>query len=116
MKISRQMILSLTRYIFGPYEDCYENSPNSPAGYREDIENMRKTAAFFGDLDALDLALGYIVNNPEIDVSNFVESIMQFDNDEVRQVLEYAWNILPQGNRTKIEEKIPFVEISDIPL
>jgi hypothetical protein len=116
MKISKQMVKSYIRHIFSSYQDFYEESPEYPSGYQNDIENMRRHAAFFGDLDALNLSIGYICTHPAINVLELVESLIEYDEEEVRSILDYAWEILPQDTKQTFKKKFSQVELVDMPI
>jgi hypothetical protein len=116
MKISKQMIRSYIRHIFSSYQDFYEESPEYPSGYQGDIENMRQHAAFLGDLDALNLSIGYICTHPEIDVLDLVESSIEYEEEEVRAILDHAWKILPQDTKQTLKKKFSQVELVDMPI
>ena len=106
MKISKQMVRSYLRHLFMTYDDIYEEAPDALSGYQKDIENMRLDASFFGDLDSFNLGLGYILRHPKISVLEFVESSIEYDEEEVLGILKYAWEILSQDKKKFLESKL----------
>lgn len=116
IRISKQVIKSHFRYVFSSYDDFLEEAPEAPSGYLKDIENMRRIASFFGDLNTLNLAIGYLLVHPEVDVLDFVESLNGYEDEEVRAILNYAWEIIPQDTKEHLQSSISQVELVDMSL
>ncbi|AFZ26568.1 hypothetical protein Cylst_4489 [Cylindrospermum stagnale PCC 7417] len=111
MDISKQMIREHLRYVFGIYDDRYEEAPGSLEEYKKDIENMKTNATFFGDIEALLLAFEYILIHPEINILDFVESSIEYEEEDARSIIDFALKTIRSDT-----EAIPSSDSSNVRL
>jgi hypothetical protein len=59
--------------------------------YDEYIEQIKSSAIYRGDLEALKLAFEQILANPDINTESLAESEYPWDDEEVRDIIRYIW-------------------------
>ena len=94
MDISKQMIGFHLRIVTLAYFGEHDDVPDDVAGYYEYVEDMKRQAIRFGDLDALKLAFEHILVNPEIDTVTLSQANFPYEEEEVREIIRYAWETI----------------------
>ncbi len=101
MDISEQMIGFHLRLVTLAYFGEHDDVPDDVAGYHDYVEDMKRQAIRFGDLDGLKLAFEHILANPEIDTVTLSQANFPYEEEEVREIVRYAWEtIWPDANST----------------
>ena len=91
MDISNEMIGFHLRLVTSAYFGKHDDVPADVTGYDAYIEDMKRQALHFGDLDALKLAFEHILANPEIDMVTLSQANFPYKEAEVREIIRYAW-------------------------
>ncbi|WP_414549577.1 hypothetical protein [Anabaena sp. CCY 0017] len=61
------------------------------SAYDEYVEDIKRSAIYRNDLDALKLCFEKILADPGIDTGYLAESEYPWDDEEVREVIQYIW-------------------------
>lgn len=116
MQISEPLI----RYYLADILLCWFNSndlpPDDVTAYYKYVLEMQKGAVKHGDIDVLKLAFEYILSQPKFDCTRLNESDYPYENEEIREIIFYAWQTLwPNGAIAFIKEPID-IELVTIPI
>lgn len=80
------------------------------------IEDVKNSATYYGDLEALKLALEYILANSNINASAMTHSEYDWDDEEVREVIHYLWRKIWPGSELISAENMQEVKLVDTSL
>jgi hypothetical protein len=64
---------------------------DSLSEYDDYVEDIKRSAIYRNDLEALKLAFEHILANPDIDTAPLAESEYPWDDEEVRELIQYIW-------------------------
>jgi hypothetical protein len=68
--------------------------PDEMTGYYNSIINMKKLAAYDGELDTLRVGIDCLLLDPSLDAPRFAELYNIFDPDEMQEVLRYIRSVV----------------------
>ena len=111
MKISKGM---LDHYI-GHVTDWYVAEHDEPADelsdYYDCVIRIKTQATRRKDLDILRLGINYLRCHPEIDTKDYGKGMYPYDDEEVREILDYIYSVIWSDN-TKINcEEVRNIEL-----
>jgi hypothetical protein len=67
--------------------------PDNITEYHDSIINMKKFAAYDGNLDVLLLGIDCLLLDPNLDAPSFAEIYVLFDADEMEELLRYIRSV-----------------------
>ncbi|CBN59249.1 MULTISPECIES: hypothetical protein [Kamptonema] len=116
MQISEPMIRYHLHDILLSWFNSNDLPPDDITGYYKYVLEMQKGAVKHGDMDVLKLAFEYILSQPEFDCTRLNESDYPYENEEIREIIFYAWQTLwPNDTNVFIKEPID-IELVTIPI
>ena len=71
-----------------------EYPPDELHGYAQCVNWMKGNAEKRGELDLLKLAFEHILANPDVDCERLAGGRYPYDDEEMREIIEYAWQKL----------------------
>ncbi|WP_224248812.1 hypothetical protein [Hyalangium gracile] len=116
MRIPRSMLdYYLDNVTVGFFND-HDSPPDDLSGYHDDVMIMRQKAVRHGDMEFLRLGLGYLLSTPGIDHESWGGGRYPFDAEEVRAIIEYAYQTLWPGAPLPSRDELSQVELVSMPL
>ena len=90
MDIPKHLIDAYLADITVGYFNRNDLPPDGVSGYSSCVGTLRLHAEHFADLEALKVAVDYLLAHPEIDTEQFAGGRYPYDDEEVREILRYA--------------------------
>ncbi|MBI4852735.1 MAG: hypothetical protein HY819_13145 [Acidobacteria bacterium] len=94
MNISSAMIRHHLDYVTVGWFNHNDLPPDNVEGYYKCVEQMRLNALAHNDLPYLKIAFEYLLGNSSIKCESFGDGRYPYDEEEVREIIEYAWKTI----------------------
>src|SRR5437867_1045758 len=94
MKISESMVRYYLHDITMGWFDPEDLPPDNITGYYDCVIQMKLHALKHNDLDVLKLAFEYLLANKQIKCEQFAGGRYPYDEQEVREIIHYAWKTI----------------------
>ena len=102
-------------YITGWYIVEHDVPADELTGYYNYVLKIQAKATKYQDLEPLRLGINYLRCHREIDVKDYGDSLYPWDNEEVREILDYICFVIWGENPKKVNcEEVKNVELIDM--
>lgn len=116
MRISESMIRYYLDTITVGYFNDHDLPPDDVSGYEAQVREIERKLAKHGDAKSLRLAFAYLLHNEALDLEVFNGGRYPFDDEEMREMIRYCYEMLFPGVDVPREDVVRHVEIVEMPV
>ena len=116
MRISESMLRYYLDTVTVGYFDDHDLPPDNVRGFDDYIQTMKQKALKHHDMDALRVALAYLLSSKGLDLATFSGGRYPFDDAEMRELVRHAYEVLFPADDGLTETSLSSVELVQMPV
>ncbi|UQA61368.1 hypothetical protein [Polyangium aurulentum] len=116
MRISESMIRYYLDTVTVGYFDEHDLPADDVRGYDDYIRTLKQKAVKHHDMDALRVALAYLLSSEGLDLAAFNGGRYPFDDAEMREIVRHAYEVLFAADEGLPETDLSSVELVQMPV